>query len=410
MPSASPSHNPFLDIRANFSQLLAAPSKVSPTSSTSHLGKRQQFLLALDGPGVPTDPFAYPLTWSGNGTNSIAVACKKDIYFQDLDTRIITHLCKLKKPRHGRPTTIQWCFDEPTHLGLGTTTGTIQVWDAMKKQIVQEWKDVDEDAVGGMSWNRGLLSVGVESGGIGFYDTREQKTVGRLTMHKSKVYGCKWSHDGNYLASSDSRGIVYVWDARAGKVLTNDDRMGGRMKHDAPVKVGLSPLNCSALVNPLLQALAWCPWKPDLLATGSTFPDGKIRIFSIKTTSSIPQPQSITPLHTSITSLQWSPHCKELLSTHGTSWHPMSSKSTTRPIQAKSPLMNSITVHTYPSLRRVVSVTAHAGAVGHSCLSPDGTMVFTVCPVEEAMKMWKIWGIQESKEKKESVFDKFGIR
>ncbi|KAJ3479700.1 hypothetical protein NLI96_g8873 [Meripilus lineatus] len=166
--SVSHSNNLFIDIRANFSQLLSAPRNVSPTSSTSHLGKRQQFLLALDGPGVPTDPFAYPLTWSSNGTNTIAVACKRDVYLQDLDTRAITHLCKLKAQSQGRPMSIEWCFDQPRHLGVGTSSGSVQVWDSIQKEVIQEWMDKDCEPVGGMSWKGSLIAVGVESGRLGF--------------------------------------------------------------------------------------------------------------------------------------------------------------------------------------------------------------------------------------------------
>ena len=158
-----------------------------------------------------------------------------------------------------------------------------------------------------------------------------------------------------------------------------------------------------------LQAIAWCPWQPDLLATGSTFPDGKIRIYSVKSSCSLPTPRHVIPLHAAVTSLHWSPHCKELLSTHGTAWFghtPVPSLVA----NASSPLANSITVHAFPSGKRLVSVRAHMGAVGHSCLSPEGTMLFTVCPAEEAMKMWKVWEAPVRAKKRPSAFDQFAIR
>jgi cell division cycle protein 20 (cofactor of APC complex) len=75
-----------------------------------------------------------------------------------------------------------------------------------------------------------------------------------------------------------------------------------------------------------------------------------------------------------------------------------------------SPLANSVTVHAYPSYKRLLSVQAHHGVVSHSCLSPDGTSVFTVSAGDESMKMWKIWGKREDLEKRESVFDRYAIR
>ena len=133
------------------------------------------------------------------------------------------------------------------------------------------------------------------------------------------------------------------------------------------------------------------------------YPDGKIRVWNVNNTLGTAPPVHIIPLNTSVTSLVWSPHCKELLSTHGISWLPRggandscpnlpasASSSTSasaaagaaslddplgrtpppgaggggsgrrrdRPISAKTPLTNALAVHAYPSLRRVVSVRA----------------------------------------------------
>lgn len=59
-------------------------------------------------------------------------------------------------------------------------------------------------------------------------------------------------------------------------------------------------------------------------------------------------------------------------------------------------------------------MTAHSGTVGQSCLSPDGTMVFTLCYKEEAMKMWKVWGERgkggTGAEGTRKAFEKFSIR
>lgn len=75
-----------------------------------------------------------------------------------------------------------------------------------------------------------------------------------------------------------------------------------------------------------------------------------------------------------------------------------------------TPIANSVTVHAYPSCKRLVSVPAHLGEVSHSCLSPDGSNLFTVSGWDEAMKMWAVWGVRENEGKRESVFDKFAIR
>ncbi|OJT02682.1 WD repeat-containing protein slp1 [Trametes pubescens] len=397
--------------RFNYHQLLKKPHQIPATSAEAHLSARKQFVLALDGPGIPSDLFAYPISWSTR--NSIAVACGRDVYYQNLDTRAISHLFKLPTNR-GKLITIEWAEKVPNFLAAGTSSGDIQLWDTDSTTQLRRWQEEEFVDVGGMAWFERTLAVGLGDGIINLYDARDPGPIGRIESHKDKVHGLRWRHDGNYLASSDQQGVVQLWDSRASKALSANNRYRSKMKHNAPIK-----------------ALAWCPWKPELLATGTMYPDGKIRIWNINTTpAAAPATHTIT-LNTSVTSLLWSPHCKELLSTHGMSWQPRAGAAEScpnlpadvgpnsrarrlrdreRPVSVKTALTNSLTVHAYPSLRRVVSVPAHTGAVGHSCLSPDGTKVFTICPAEEAMKMWHVWGVAEAGEKRESVFDKCTIR
>ncbi|KZT03280.1 WD40 repeat-like protein [Laetiporus sulphureus 93-53] len=389
--------------RLQMLKVFAPSSRTSPLSAASHLATRNRtFVLALDGPGIPSDPFAFPLSWSKK--NAIAVACGRDLYYQHLDTRMITHLGTLDRRSYGKLASIVWSQESPVLLAAGTSMGMVQIWDSPGQTVRRQWRCEEFNGVGGLDWNGDLLAAGTAHGDVYLFDTRMQDPVSKLTMHKGKVHGVRWSHDRKYLATGDQHGVVQIWDARAGEVLSDSHRKGGKWRHYAPVK-----------------ALAWCPWKPDLLATGSTYPDGKIRIWSVKNSPTI-SPLHTIPLNTSVTSLIWSPHCRELLSTHGTSWTYRSASASapalpagatvlpTGVVATKLPCTNSITVHSYPSMKHVVSVQAHLAAVGHSCLSPDGTMVFTICPAEEAMKMWKVWGKPENAVKKESAFDKCSIR
>jgi cell division cycle protein 20 (cofactor of APC complex) len=151
-----------------------------------------------------------------------------------------------------------------------------------------------------------------------------------------------------------------------------------------------------------------------------------------------PEPVHTLALNTSVLSLQWSPHCKELLSTHGRSFVPPSPPPPPRraiswsgvaakpPVAAagkltytETPFTNSITVHAYPSGKCLMTLpnahagavpNADAGAVTQSCLSPSGESVFTVCPGEETLKMWQVWSKRVPAPKPESAFDRFTIR
>jgi cell division cycle protein 20 (cofactor of APC complex) len=211
-------------------------------------------------------------------------------------------------------------------------------------------------------------------------DIRVPGVISKFKAHNYPLTAVTWSPDGTLLATGDANGITHIWDQRVGKSLLNSEATT-KMRHRGKVK-----------------AIAWCPWQHDLLATGTTAPEGKIRIWNTSSiSSSTPTPTQTIPLNTSVTSLHWSPHCKELLSTHGSSFTPVlqsglqNQGTSSRLKYTKSPLMNSIVVHQYPSCKRLMTLTnAHTSSLTHSCLGPTGENIFTICPNEETIKMWKV--------------------
>ena len=133
-----------------------------------------------------------------------------------------------------------------------------------------------------------------------------------------------------------------------------------------------------------VKALSWCPWQPNLLATGGGSSDQSIHFWSSTTgarTSSV-------KTNSQVTSLIWSPHSKELLSTHGFP-------------------NNDIIVWSYPSLERIYSVPAHDSRVLSSALSPDGCTVATGAP-DENLKFWKIWEVKAAGKKDDGERDGHG--
>ncbi|PFH50206.1 hypothetical protein AMATHDRAFT_4207 [Amanita thiersii Skay4041] len=350
--------NTFSLLRRSASSLFLKPATSRPTSVVENLKKRRQCCLTLDGPGIVGDPYAYPISWSRR--NLIAVACGNDVYYQNLNTKVVSRLCNLDSLGGGRIQTIEWGDgDHDTYLAVGTTIGTVQVWDADQcagaGRLLRTWEEEGMTKVSSLSWRKDVLAVGSHGGSISLFDMRDTSTS-VVAAHKGQVLSLKWSTDGNYLASGDDLGVVRIWDKRACKSLLEPGTKSAKMRHRGPVK-----------------ALAWCSWKPDLLATGTLFPEGKIRTWSALTLSSSPTPLEVIPLNTSVLSLHWSPHCKELLSTHGPSFSPPStlqralSGSSFTPFPPirdmkplPSPLTNAIVVHDYPSLK---TFTESAGRI-----------------------------------------------
>ena len=221
----------FQSLRSNVMQLFQQPKAVPPVSCLANLGVNKQFVLALDAPGVPSDLLSFPLSWSTS--NKIAVACGYDVYYQDLDTREITHLCNTDPPIR----VIDWAKQDSNVLALGAERGTLHLWDAADSTLVRDWTDEKRIGVYSLSWHDEVLAVGERPGSIGLYDVRVPQTIAKLGGHRVPVYALEWSPDGKYLASGDASGVVQIWDAAACKSLGEGNKRGGRMKHAALVKV-----------------------------------------------------------------------------------------------------------------------------------------------------------------------------
>ncbi|OAX40982.1 WD40 repeat-like protein [Rhizopogon vinicolor AM-OR11-026] len=380
--SLSPSSIPSLRslLRRSASELFSTSRTASLLSAKANLGTRKHFVMALDGPGISTDLFASPMAWSH--ANCIGVAFKHDVYFQNLESRAIVHLCR-SSLSDGMVHSIDWGGEtKPYRLALGTKAGVVRVMDSEKRMQTVEWVN-DGHGMGGMHWNGDVLAVGRAGGNVTLFDVRMRAEITKIVGHKRRVHGVKWSTDGRHLATGDDGGIVHVWDHRACDLLTDDDKHV-RMKHKGPVK-----------------ALSWSPWQHDLLATGGGSPDGEIHIWNTRKMAPSSEPMHTISLQTAITSLHWSPHCKELLSTHGSSWTVSQSNVHSASQASALSTENSLVVHSYPSCKQIVNVKGHSAPVGHSCISPDGCSIFTVSPVEETIKMFRVWSAPDGKGKNE---------
>lgn len=138
--------------------------------------------------------------------------------------------------------------------------------------------------------------------------------------------------------------------------------------HLGAVKVSPPP-SIQRLPRLIPQALAWCPWQPSILASGGGSADKKIHIWSTTTSERL----QTLDAGSQVTSLHFSPHSRELLSTHG---YPQ----------------NNISVWSYPSLEKVYDRSVHSERVLSSALSPDGCSIGTAAS-DETLKFWRIWEV-----------------
>ncbi|KAJ7468867.1 WD40 repeat-like protein [Mycena galericulata] len=286
----------------------------------------------LDAPGIIDDFYLNLLSWSS--LNCVAQA------------PIRPYVCSVSFSTNG------------TSIAIGLATGKVEQWDAVTGTRLRTMPG-HQTQVSALSWWQHVVSSGCADGSMGHHDVRVPRhKVMEVLAHRGDVCGLEW-RIGEFIASGGNDNVVNIWDGRvggAGPPVTGDGVATGKAKwrkrnHTAAVK-----------------ALAWCPWQRNLLASGGGLNDGTINLWNSAT--GVPGHSHAT--QGQITSLHFSPHRKELLSTHGFP-------------------TNAISLWSYPGLERLAEIpNAHSSRILFSALSPAGDRVVTGAG-DECLKFWRIW-------------------
>jgi cell division cycle protein 20 (cofactor of APC complex) len=67
--------------------------------------------------------------------------------------------------------------------------------------------------------------------------------------------------------------------------------------------------------------------------------------------------------------------------------------------------VNSLALHSFPSLRNVMTESAASKGLGDSVLSPTGTKVVFSVPEENSLKVWDVWGKRKEVKRQPSFLD-----
>lgn len=321
---APPESSKPIDLRSQYNR----PLKPANASSGQF---RRRVLTApervLDAPGLVDDYYLNLLDWSSG--NQVAIGLERNVYVWSAESGTVSSLLETSADTY--VSSVKWSGDG-AYVGVGLGTGEVQIWDVEEGTKLRSMHGHDT-RVGVMGWNKHILSTGARSGLVYNHDVRvAQHKVAELVSHTSEVCGLEWRSDGSQLATGGNDNLVSIWDARS---------LGApkfqKTNHRAAVK-----------------ALSWCPWQPNLLATGGGSYDRHIHFWNTTTgarTNSIDTGSQVT-------SLRWSNHYREIVSSSGFP-------------------DNSLSIWSYPTLVRNVEIPAHETRVLHSCLSPDGQMLAT---------------------------------
>ncbi|KIW70288.1 hypothetical protein PV04_02573 [Phialophora macrospora] len=294
----------------------------------------------LDAPGLVDDYYLNLLDWSSG--NQVAIGLERNVYVWSADSGTVS--CLLETSPDTYISSVKWSGDG-AYVGVGLGSGEVQIWDVEEGTKLRSMFG-HETRVGVMGWNKHTLSTGARSGLVFNHDVRvAQHKVAELVSHTSEVCGLEWRSDGAQLATGGNDNLVSIWDARSLAA-----PKFAKKNHRAAVK-----------------ALSWCPWQLNLLATGGGSYDRHIHFWNTTTGARV----NSIDTGSQVTSLKWSNHYRELVSSSGFP-------------------DNSLSIWSYPTLVRNVEIPAHETRVLHSCLSPDGQMLATAA-ADESLKFWKIF-------------------
>ncbi|KKA29161.1 hypothetical protein TD95_004025 [Thielaviopsis punctulata] len=333
---APPESSKPIDLRQQYNRPL------KPTTNSAQFRRRIATApeRVLDAPGLVDDYYLNLLDWSSG--NQVVIGLERSVYVWSADEGTVNCLMQTKPDTH--VTSVKWSGDG-AYVSVGLASGEVQIWDVAEECKIRSMFG-HETRVSVMGWNKHLLSTGARSGLVFNHDVRiAEHKVAELVSHTAEVCGLEWRSDGAQLATGGNDNLVSIWDARS---LTAPKF--SKTNHKAAVK-----------------ALSWCPWNMNLLATGGGAYDRHIHFWN---TTSGARVNSIDT-GSQVTSLRWSPHYREIVSTSGFP-------------------DNALSIWSYPTLVRNIEIPAHESRVLHSCLSPDGQMLATAA-ADESLKFWKIF-------------------
>jgi len=203
-----------------------------------------------------------------------------------------------------------------------------------------------------------ILTAGSKSGEIINFDVRKPNPIcSRWKSHDQEVTGLKWSPDGNYLASGGNDNVVNIWANDVGDNTTK-------------------PLHELTEHTSSIKALAWCPWKAQVLASGGGIADRKVKIWNAGSGQKVAQFDT----ENQVSGIVWNQEYREIVTASG---YPNSN----------------LRLWKYPKFTHITDLDGHDARILCMVASPCGQKVATIAGDEQL----RIWDCFESSKKTKTV-------
>ncbi|XP_055687834.1 cell division cycle protein 20 homolog [Lutzomyia longipalpis] len=345
-PSAPDSHQNPLKV------VYSTKTPISTKSGTRYIPHAPERI--LDAPDIINDYYLNLMDWSQS--NVVTIALGNCIYLWNASNGKTDQLLEYDEGEHA--CSLSW-IQGGNILAVGNNSGAVELWDCTVKKRLRVMSS-HENRVGVLAWNSHIVTSGSRNGIIVNHDVRTRNhCVNRLNGHTQEVCGLRWSPDGRHLASGGNDNLVNVWPVVAGSHHSADQPLYTFSEHHAAVR-----------------ALAWCPWAPNILASGGGTADRCIKFWNVNNGNLMDSVDS----KSQVCALLFSSTYKELISAHGY-------------------VNNQLTIWKYPSMSRQAELTGHTARVLQMAMSPDGSTVISAS-ADETLRLWNCFAPDPNQAKK----------
>ncbi len=314
----------------------------------------------LDAPNLIDDFYLNILDW-GNA-NIIAVGLSDDIYLwndNNSETSLLmTYKCTNSDIDNNNISSLSF-MNNGICLGVGLPNGFIQLWDINKKIKIREI-EAHEDRVSCLSWNEYMLSSGSKDRYIKNFDVRNKyPEISQIKKHKQEICSLKYSNEGDLLASGGNDNVVFIWDIR--NIKNNIYNFSFDTNNNE-----IKPYAINNFHQAAIKAMAWCPWKRHVLATGGGSADKSIKVYSCDCNKLLKNIDT----GSQVCALIWNKKEKEIISSHGYN-------------------KNQIIIWNYEKNKKICELKGHMNRVLYLTMSSDENEICSGSG-DETLRFWKI--------------------